>query len=189
MDILQRLKRYGPSTDFNWSSFVTQLHHQSLSKDHYLIRPGEEEKRLYFLDEGIVRFYVDKGDRELTFDFAFSGSFFCAFTSFLTGQPVQYFVQALTNCQLYYIEKAALETLYQTHPEGLAIGKWAAEQQFLRKSARELSLLIETAEERYLSLLQNQPGLLHLIPLKYLASYIGVTPQALSRIRKRISAN
>jgi len=58
---------------------------------------------------------------------------------------------------------------------------------YLRKSKRELSLLSQTAEERYLSLFSDRPKLLKQIPLKYIASYIGVTPQALSRIRKRIT--
>ena len=123
----------------------------------------------------------------ITFDFAFPGSFFCAFTSFLTGEPVKYSIQALSDCSIYFINKQALEALYQKDLKGVWMGKWAAEQQFIKKSAREFSLLTQTAEERYQALLQSQPVMLQHIPLKYLASYIGITPQALSRIRKRIA--
>ncbi|HEY0749771.1 MAG TPA: hypothetical protein VGD26_01370 [Chitinophagaceae bacterium] len=67
------------------------------------------------------------------------------------------------------------------------IGRKASEDLFLKKSKRELSLLNDTAEERYLKLFSEQLHLIKQIPLKYIASYIGITPQALSRIRKRIS--
>lgn len=70
---------------------------------------------------------------------------------------------------------------------GNAIGRKASEELFLKKSQRELSLLSETAEQRYLNLFTEQPELIKEIPLKYIASYIGITQQALSRIRKRIS--
>lgn len=69
----------------------------------------------------------------------------------------------------------------------IAIGRKSAESLFLIKSRRELSLLNKTAEERYLDLFSQRPELIRHIPLKHIASYIGVTPQALSRIRKRIS--
>ncbi len=145
------------------------------------------EQSLYFLEEGTVRYYVEGAEKEITFDFAFPGFFFCAFTSFLTGEPVKYSIQALSDCSVYFVNKQALEALYQKDPKAVWMGKWAAEQQFIKKSAREFSLLTQTAEERYQALLQSQPVLLQQIPLKYLASYIGITPQALSRIRKRIS--
>lgn len=172
---------------YDWTPFLNQLHHTTIAKNEHLIRIGQMEKHLYFLKEGVFRFYVEQETKDITFDFVFPGSFFCAFTSFLTGEPVKYSIQALTDCQVYFIEKSALEQAYESDFKSLAMGKWAAEQQFLKKSAREFSLLMETAEERYLSLVNKQPILLQNIPLKYLASYIGITPQALSRIRKRIS--
>ena len=70
---------------------------------------------------------------------------------------------------------------------GNQIGRLACEELFLKKSKRELSLLNDTATKRYLNLMEEQPLLFQQVPLKYIASYIGITPQALSRIRKRIS--
>jgi len=79
-----------------------------------------------------------------------------------------------------------LQTVYRETKIGNSIGRWAAEDQFLKKTERELSLLNDTAEQRYLRLFSEQPKLIEKIPLKYIASYIGITPQALSRIRRRI---
>ena len=80
-----------------------------------------------------------------------------------------------------------LQEVYEKSFAGNVIGRLSSERLFLIKSKREQSLLNETAEERYLKLFTERPNLIKEIPLKYVASYIGVTPQALSRIRKRIS--
>ena len=80
-----------------------------------------------------------------------------------------------------------LNNLFDNIREGNSIGRKMAEQFFVGKQKRELSLLTKTAEERYYSLFKHQPQLIKEIPLKYIASYIGITPQALSRIRSRIS--
>jgi hypothetical protein len=77
---------------------------------------------------------------------------------------------------------------FQKHASiGNFLGRIAAEDLYLRKAERELSFLTETAEERYLHLIEKDKTLLQNVPLKYIASYIGITPQALSRIRKRIN--
>ena len=80
-----------------------------------------------------------------------------------------------------------LQDIYKTTDCGQIIGRKTAENLFLIKVKREQSLLNESAEERYLKLFTEQPHLIKEIPLKFLASYIGITPQALNRIRKRIS--
>ena len=79
-----------------------------------------------------------------------------------------------------------LQEVYKKTSIGNTLGRLSSERLFLIKSKREISLLNETAEERYLKLFDERPELIKEIPLKYIASYIGVTAQALSRIRKRI---
>jgi CRP-like cAMP-binding protein len=96
-------------------------------------------------------------------------------------------VETLTQTTIWRLSFDDLQTIYQETEIGNTIGRKSAEDLFLKKSKRELSLLTQTAEQRYLNLFTEQPHLLKLIPLKYIASYIGITPQALSRIRKRVS--
>jgi len=93
----------------------------------------------------------------------------------------------LTETILWQISNKDLQEVYKRTKNGNIIGRKMAENMYLIKSKRELSLLSKTAEERYLNLFSDRPELLKQIPLKYIASYIGVTPQALSRIRKRIT--
>jgi hypothetical protein len=86
------------------------------------------------------------------------------------------------------ISYSDLQDVYKNSSVGNLIGRRASEVLFVLKTQREISLLKLNAEERYLQLLKEQPHLIQNIPQKYLASYIGITPQALSRIRKRINA-
>ena len=79
-----------------------------------------------------------------------------------------------------------VQEIFNSTAIGNRIGRIATEELFLKKAKRELDLLNKTAEERYLSLFTERPELIKEIPLKFIASYIGITPQALSRIRKRI---
>lgn len=135
---------------------------------------------------GIVRYYIPKLENELTFTFVFSNSFVSGYDSFLTRKPSTFHIETLTNTILWRLSYIDLQTIYNETKIGNLIGRQASESLFLKKSKRELSLLNETAEQRYLNLFTEQPHLIQQIPLKYIASYIGVTPQALSRIRKRI---
>lgn len=160
---------------------------QEFSKKQLIIRTGQIEDHLSFIEKGIVRYFVPKLENDLTFTFAFDNSFISAYDSFITREPSNYQIQTLTPTLLWRITYADLQSIYTQTEIGNLVGRKASEELFLKKSQRELSLLNETAEQRYLKLFTDYPQLIQQIPLKYIASYIGITPQALSRIRKRIS--
>ena len=174
-------------SDLEWEAFSSGLVRQEFAKKELVLKAGKVEHYLSFIESGMVRFFLDKNDEELTFDFAFSGDFMSGYSSFITRKPAGFHIQALTNTVLWRISYPDLQKVYEHTNAGNRIGRFAAEQLFLKKTERELAFLTQTAEERYLHLLSNQPKLIQEIPGKYLASYIGITPQALSRIRKRIS--
>jgi CRP-like cAMP-binding protein len=174
-------------SDKDWQAFSSKLTRQEFPKNHILLKAGQTERHLSFIESGIVRFYIPKDENDLTFGFAFDNSFVSAYDSFLTQQPAVYNVKTLTQTTLWRLTFSDLQSIYDETEVGNFIGRQASEELFLKKSQRELSLLNQTAEERYLNLFTEQPRLIKQIPLKYIASYIGITPQALSRIRKRIS--
>ena len=184
--IQQYLSKFSVSGS-DWQMFVAKMEQVDVSKNAIVLKEGQIENYLYFIEYGVLRFYFEKEEKEITFDFAFEGNFTSAYTSFITRQPNTYYIQALTKVSLWRINYEDLQGIYRISPNGQMVGRLAAEQLFMRKNKREASLLTETAEERYLNLLEEQPQLIQEIPLKYLSSYIGITPQALSRIRKRIS--
>ena len=174
-------------SDKEWTFFVSKLSRQEFPKKHVLLKVGQIENYLSFVETGIVRYYVPKFENDLTFTFVFNNSFTSGYNSFLTREPSTYQIETLTKTTLWRITYNDLQTIYNETEVGNLIGRHASEDLFLKKSKREISFLNETAEQRYQNLFVEQPNLIQQIPLKYIASYIGVTPQALSRIRKRIS--
>jgi len=164
----------------------------AIRKKEIILNCGETENYLYFIAEGIIRFFIHKThptepSKEVTFSFIAKNMFYSAYDSFITRNPCEYNVQALQNTVVYRIHHSDVQDLYENTKFGNYIGRISAEQLYLKKAQREISLVSHNAEERYLSLLKSYPEYILQIPLKYIASYLGITPQALSRIRKQIS--
>ena len=174
-------------TDQDWEIFSLKLVRLEFPKKHILLKAGQIENNLSFIETGIVRFYIPREENDRTFAFTFDNSFVSGYNSFLTKTLSTYYIETLTKTTLWRLSYNDLQEIYNETEIGNAIGRQASEDLFLKKSKREISLLYETAEQRYLNLFNEQPKLIKQIPLKYIASYIGITPQALSRIRKRIS--
>ncbi|EKB48272.1 Crp/Fnr family transcriptional regulator [Cecembia lonarensis] len=172
--------------DKDWQFFVSKLSRHEFSKKHIILKTGQTEDYFSFVETGIIRYYIPKIENDLTLAFVFDGYFASAYDSFLTRTPPIYEGETLVKTTLWRLKHSDLQTLYAETEIGNKIGRFASENLFLKKFKRELSLLNETAEQRYRDLFTEQPHLIQHIPLKHIASYIGVTPQALSRIRKRI---
>ena len=185
--IRKNLDRFSRQSDEEWQYFSARLKQQSYPKGRVILKKGQVEQHLSYVESGILRLYVPEIENDLTFGFVFPGEFVSAYDSFLTQTPCQYEVQSLAATTLWQISYKSLQEVYANTAIGNELGRKNAENLFLIKSKRELSLLSKTAEERYMDLFSERPALIQHIPLKYIASYIGVTPQALSRIRRRIS--
>jgi len=184
--IRQFFEKSAKLTDGEWAIFSSKVKRRTFAKKALLLKTGEVENYLSFIETGLVRFYVPGEENDRTFAFAFAGGFVGAYESFLTRTPCTYHCEALAQTVLWSIAHADLQEVYATTRVGDRIGRFAAEELFIKKSKRELSLLHESAEKRYLNLFSEQPELIRHIPLKYIASYIGITPQALSRIRRNV---
>ena len=173
-------------SDEIWEFFTVHLIRQELPRKTLLLKAGQVEKYISFIEKGAVRFFIPKEENELTFAFIFENDIVCAYDSFLTQSACAYSAETLSPTILWKFSRDTLQMLYKELPVANVLGRIASEQIYLKKAQRELSFLNDTAEERYLKLFTDRPNLFKDIPLKYMASYIGVTPQALSRIRKRI---
>ena len=188
---MEKIKAYFETklqlTDEYWQLFSNHLEEKKYSKKSLLTEAGTKEQYLSFIDKGIVRLYIPGEIDDLTFGFAFEGNFVSAYDSFLTQTPCNYSIEALVDTTVWQISYDNLQRIYEISREGNFMGRLAGESLFLQKSRREISFLKDSAEQRYLQLFTQHPQLIKYIPLKYIASYIGITPQALSRIRKRIT--
>ena len=174
-------------TDKDWEIFSSRLTQKEIPQKHTLLKVGQIENHLSFIEKGIIRSYIPKENNDLTFSFMFDNNFVSGYDSFLTRTPSAYCIETLAKTTLWQLTYQDLQEIYAKTEIGNLIGRQASEILYLSKIKRELSLLNETPEERYLNIFTEQPKLIREIPLKYIASYIGITPQALSRIRKRIS--
>ena len=172
----------------DWNFFISKLHRRIITKKSVFIKLNQIENHISFIASGIVRLFIprDNPEKEITFGFSFKNQFVSAYDSFLTQSPSNYQLQALTETSRLSISYKDLQSVYKSTQIGNLIGRLTAEDLFLIKSKREQNLLNLNAEQRYLKLFKERPELLKSVPLKYISSYIGVTAQALSRIRKRL---
>ncbi|WP_178985330.1 Crp/Fnr family transcriptional regulator [Winogradskyella helgolandensis] len=172
----------------DWDFFTSKLQRRVIKKKSIFLKVNDIENHISFIESGVVRLFIpkDNPDKEITFGFSFKNQFVSAYDSFLTQTPSAYQLQALSETTLLSMTYSDLQDVYKTTQIGNLIGRLTAERLFLLKSSREQNLLNLTAEERYLKLFKERPELLKIIPLKYISSYIGITAQALSRIRKRV---
>ncbi|MDB9755259.1 Crp/Fnr family transcriptional regulator [Winogradskyella sp.] len=175
-------------SESDWKFFISKLQPRVIKKKDVFLKLNAVENHISFIESGVVRLFIPKEnpEKEITFGFSFKNQFISAYDSFLTQTPSAYQLQALTETKILSITYADLQDVYNKTQIGNLIGRLTAERLFLLKSKREQNLLNLSAEERYVKLFKERPELLKVIPLKYISSYIGITAQALSRIRKRL---
>ena len=182
------LDKIASISSLDWNFFISKLHRRIITKKSVFIKVNQIENHISFIESGIVRLFIprDNPEKEITFGFSFKNQFVSAYDSFLTQSPSNYQLQALTETAILSISYEDLQSVYKSTQIGNLIGRLTAEDLFLIKSKREQDLLNLNAEQRYLKLFKERPELLKSVPLKYISSYIGVTAQALSRIRKSL---
>ena len=179
------LTKYVNLSDVELEDIANRFKSKVVKKNNYLLRQGDTCKDLVFVQKGCLRLYYLKDDIEVSVWFAFQHSSAIEIYSFISENPSDYFLQAIEDSEILYLPKAELNKLYQHHPKMQEMMRNFWEDVILNLINRFTSLQKDSAEKRYLDLL-NKPAYLETIPQKYLASFIGVTPTSLSRIRKKI---
>jgi CRP-like cAMP-binding protein len=171
-------------TDEDMMQVFEKATFKEYNKGDLIISEGKVENYLYFVVEGMARTFFYKEEKETSLDFFFAGGFFSSYESFLERKPSRLNIEALTPLITMRMNYNALQELYVKNPKLQQIGRIITEELFRRLSERVQDLLSLSASERYQKLLEAQPEYVQHIPLKYLASYLNVTPESLSRIRK-----
>lgn len=150
------------------------------------MKDGEVCDFIAFLTHGCIRhFHIKDGD-EITCDISFQNTFVTEFTSFNTGSKGQIALQALEDSKLLLISKKHLFELYQSNPKFEQLGRKIAENVAIRNSDIAMSLASDKPEKRYISLLQEKPEIFQRVQQKYIANILGIKPESLSRLQKRI---
>jgi CRP-like cAMP-binding protein len=157
-----------------------------LPKNELLISAGKVCRHLYFLQQGAARGLYHSEEKEITHWFAFEHDFVISFHSFITGQPAVENIQLLEGSILWSISKEKLLQLFNEHHEIERLVRIAYEKYYIRLEERFVNAQFKTASERYTDLVQQMPHIIERVPLGYIASYLGISQETLSRIRSRI---
>lgn len=165
----------------------TRFKRKLIPKNSHLLRPGDTCRDLVFVQSGCLRLYYLKDGVEVSVWFAFAQSSAMEIYSFISGKPTDYFIQATEDSEVLYLPRTELYGLYRDQPKMQEMMRNFWEDVILHLIDRFTALQKDSAEKRYLDLL-GKPAYLKTIPQKYLASFIGVTPTSLSRIRKRLAS-
>lgn len=170
-----------------WNSFATHLKHNVYKKNEIIKEPGKKEANLNIIVKGSAGIFVWKENTPVCLDLCYENEFFGDYMSLLIQEPTDLYTQAIESTELLSISFSELNDLYQGSMIGANIGRIAAESLFIHKQAQQLDLLMLTAEERYFKLLKRSPEIVLRTPQKHIASYLGISPESLSRIRKKVS--
>lgn len=177
-----------PISDTSLDIFLNGLKIRKFDKGEVILGLGQVERYLSIVIEGITRHYIIKeNDDEVSFDFSFQGDFNSSYASFIQQSPSQFTIESIKPTILASFSHDYLTSLYEKYPASNLFGRVAVEQYFIFREQREISLLTQNASERYEMLIQKYPEYINEVPLKYLASYLNIQPESLSRIRKKLS--
>ena len=181
--------------NYDLSSFLTEKEIEysmpffkqlKLVKGDFLSREGDICTKLAIVKTGILRSFYHKDTEQLTTYFNIEGTVATALRSYLKEVPAYENIQSLTDVELIYIEKKDMSILFEEIPAWNRIVRIVMEFLYVKMEERSISLQYNTASERYLSFLVEFPNVANRIPLQYIASFLGITPETLSRIRKSI---
>jgi CRP-like cAMP-binding protein len=182
--ILQNLSRFIRLSPEEINIFTAAIKVRQLRKRQYLLQPGDVMRYECFVTVGCLRqYYVDDKGVEHTLMFAFEDWWAGDMYSFLSAQPSKYTVEALEDSTLLLIERQRLEELYDEIPQLNRFYRILLQNAYISMSDRISQTLTMTAEARYHAFLQRYPHFEQRLSLKHIASYLGITPESLSRIR------
>ncbi len=161
-----------------------QFDKQTLNRHDYLITKGKTERNIYYVESGTLRVFLTDHAEEQTIRFGYPGTLFTALDSFLTGKPTHYTIQALKKCDLLVIQKSSFMEVVNGNADLAGLYHKMLEQLIVQQMERETDLLTVSPGERYRRVLARSPHLFQHVPHKYIASYLRMTPETLSRLKK-----
>ncbi|MBK6828242.1 MAG: Crp/Fnr family transcriptional regulator [Chitinophagaceae bacterium] len=169
--------------------FAEQFEPIKFSKDELLLKENKINKDTFVLESGYIRsFTFNQNDEEVTTNIFSAPCFVNDFLSFFKQQPTSENYQCLTHCKLWTMSYEKVQTCFHTYPEFREFGRMMLVTNYSNLHDRMLGMVKDTAENRYLKLMKNHPDIFQNVPLKFIASYLGITDTSLSRIRKEIAS-
>jgi len=182
------LNKIVPIPPEEWEYFESLTNLQSISKNGHFIRVGEVNDSIGFCMSGLFRlYYMTPEGAEFNKSFCGKHDFVTSYSALLQKESSHLSIQALVDSELVVFRFRDFQDLYDRHVCWERLGRILAEKLFLHKETRERELLMLSAEQRYRLFMQRYGKMSEQIPLYHIASYLGITPVALSRIRQKLT--
>jgi len=183
--LIRFIQSHLPSSPEEALEIASYFEEKRIAKNDFLLREGVISNEYLFLEEGMMRAYaIDLNGDEVTTGFYLKNNIVFEVASFFNHTPSKENIQALTDCHGYIITFQQLNQLFHSVPGFREFGRAILVKGFVALKERTLSLITETAEERYHHLINAKSDLFQHAPLKHIASYLGITDTSLSRIRR-----
>jgi CRP-like cAMP-binding protein len=184
--ILKNISRFIDLTASEKDYFTSLLKLKKLRKKQYLLQEAEVSRYEYFVNKGCLRAYtIDEKGQEHIVQFAIEDWWIGDMYSFLTQTPARLTIDALEDSELLYLDKNSQEELYIKVPKFERFFRLLVQNAFIAGQRRISESMSNTADERYCNFIQNYPLMEKRLPLKQIASFLGITPESLSRIRSQ----
>ncbi len=170
-----------------WNEFAKHIIIRKFSKNEIIKEYNKKENFINILISGSVAHFVPYEEKDICINIYYENEIFSDYLSFLSQQSTVIKTESLEDTILWSVNHDSLNVLYEKSNQSLMIGKAISDIMFTKKQSEQINLLTLTPTERYLKLIKDRPKIFQRTPLKIIASYLGITPESLSRIRKKIS--
>jgi CRP-like cAMP-binding protein len=166
---------------------VQKFQKKEFPKKSNLLEAGKVAKEVYYVAQGCLRVYYERDGDDISAFFFTEGMFGGAYDSFISCQPSRHSIEAIEYSQLYAISYEDLQGMFETLPKTNEFVRKILEERFVTLHQLYTAQILDSPQERYFNLQRTNPGLIDRIPQHQLATFLGVTPVSLSRIRNRLS--
>lgn len=180
------IQQWLPLNDALWNDLQRRLPYRTYQKRDAFVEEGNLSREIAFVTKGSFRYYKDMDGVEATTYFSFENDWISAYSSFLRQASSPATIEAMEPAEALTLSYEDMQVLYQQHPLFERFGRLIAEQLLTCFEDRMASLLLKTPEERYEKTLRDNRIYFERVPQHYIASYLGIRPESLSRLRNRV---
>jgi len=185
--LYQAVSRMVAVEDEAWDAFKDQLTSKKLKKNEHLWKTGQICRDVGFITKGVMRYYSYKGEDEVTGQFFFENTFVTTYASLITEKSTEFAFQAIEDVELLMISRTSLYKLFDAYKSWERFGRLMAENTVVVMQRVRVDLTSSTPKQKYLQLIKERPKVLERVPLHLIASFLDMTPEHLSRVRREIT--
>ena len=156
-----------------------------LERGDFLKKAGSTDTNIYYIEEGTVYAFIVDGEEERIVRFGYKGNIIVSLDSFLTESPSEFYIQAIKKCRVKIVTKKSFTRFIEQNEKGAALWTKMLENLVIQQIEREKDLLMQSPRERYERVLKRSPQLFQEVANKYIAAYLRMSPETLSRLKKR----